>query len=155
MKVTKGKIDFSKYFTTAVVDANAELTEIISKSMMEVIQKSAVGIISEALESEDTYTHFPVVGAKELSGKFDPDYLKWGHEDKDPLAISLVLDLNFSNGDRNPSYDFNLREIVADDIEMCSKDGSFHYGLGLLSAELRKLADEIDAARTASNSFSE
>ena len=67
----------------------------------------------------------------------------------DPLTVYLRVGLE-GDGEK-PTYEFNLRQALADSIETCADDGSFSTGLGRLSVALRALADEIDAARAKSN----
>ncbi len=62
-----------------------------------------------------------------------------------PLDIHIEVD----GEDENPVFEFNLRNILADDIETCAQDGSFAEGLKRISEDLKALSAEIDAALVA------
>ena len=121
-----------------------EAAEGIFRSVEKAIHRAAGEALHYAFESDNSYLYFPV---------------EWGDSDgiggpvvEDPLTIYLRVGLE-GDGEK-PTFEFNLRDALADTIEACKEDGSFSPGLGRLSDALRDLAAYIDAAREKSNANS-
>lgn len=126
-----------------------EALEEVSKTIETGLRKAMEEVLHYAFEDDETYIYFPVEWSKEPGEQHPGTDGLGGPEVADPLTVYLRLGLD-AKGEK-PTYEFNLREALADSIETCAADGSFSAGLGRLSVALRALADEIDAARAKSN----
>jgi hypothetical protein len=139
MKHVKYKIDLTEWVLPSLEDAG--------KALMPYLQTAVEDAIGLALVSEDTTLYFPIEYASGPEDNFDgkgEDGIG-GDDISDPLTVYLCLDLGADW--RQPAYSVNLRDSLLGTIDDCRRDGSYSYGLGRLSASLRELADEIDAAR--------
>ena len=124
-----GKVDLSDWGIRALNDVN----QVIGEALLKAVEEA----LDYAFEDDETYFYFPA---------------EWPRSDgvggpavADPLTIYLRVGLE-GDGEK-PTYRFNLREAVAESMAACREDGSSSTGLGRISAALRELADEIDAAR--------
>lgn len=128
-------------------NSNLEEWSLVSiDALKDVVLKAAGEAVDIAMEDDETYIYFPIEwddgpGA-ESSARSDG---LGGNAVTDPLTVYLTVALD-SEGSA-PTYSFNLRDCLTNSIKACAEDGSFSYGLGVLSAALRDLADEIDSAR--------
>jgi len=141
MKHRKYQPDVSDWGITAL----DELDETITKGLRKALSEA----LTYAFEDDETYIYFPVEWSKEPDEEWPGSDGIGGTEVADPLTVYLRVGLEC--GGEKPTYEFNLREALAETIHDCATDGSFSTGLGRLSVALRALADEIDAAREKSN----
>ena len=141
MKHRKYKPDLS--------DWGIEALEEVGKTIEKRLRKAVAEALHYAFEDDETYIYFPVEWSKEPDEERPGTDGLGGPEVADPLTVYLCVGLN--SGGETPTYEFNLREALADSINVCAEDGHFSAGLGRLSVALRALADEIDAARAKSN----
>lgn len=128
MKHKHGKIDFSDWHLPSLDN----LTSLIDTGIRDVVKE----IFEGAINDDEVYIHFPIVWS-ELDCDEDGH---GGPAVTDPLSIYINF---YEDG---PVFETSLYECLKSDIENCIEDGSFSNGLKLISTELRKLADKIDAA---------
>jgi hypothetical protein len=128
MKHKHGKIDFSDWHLPSLDN----LTSLIDTGIRDVVKE----IFEGAINDDEVYIRFPIVWS-ELDCDEDGH---GGPAVTDPLSIYINF---YEDG---PVFETSLHECLKSDIEDCIEDGSFSNGLKLISTELRKLADKIDAA---------
>lgn len=136
MKHRKHKIDLSDWTLDSV--------EKVSKLFEDAVFKAASEALQLVFEDDETRIFFPVEWSKEPSDSYKGTDGIGGKQVKEPLTVYLQL---ATSEDEPATFEFNLRSAVIDSIETCAEDGSYFTGLGRLSASLKKLAAEIDAAR--------
>jgi hypothetical protein len=118
------------------IDAFENIEQIFRDGLAEVVE--------HAFAEDDTYIYFPVQYSRDPEfGKKGSDGI-FGEEVSDPLTVYLRIALAYD--DDRPTYSFNLRDSIQDELNYCKEDGSYSFGLSRLSKALRGLADEIDAA---------
>lgn len=108
------------------------------------LRKLVAEVLHMAFEDDETYIYFPVDWSKDPEETCPGSDGIGGPEVKDPLTVYLCVGLEGENGEK-PTYEFNLRDVIFETINVCAEDGSFAPGLRRLSASLRALADNIDA----------
>jgi hypothetical protein len=136
MKRIKGEIDLSSWSLGSIDE--------LHKGMEQLLLNATRDVLNIALDGDDSYITFPIEWAGAPGAKYNSD----GHGGPvvtDPLTVYLSTGLGGGEG-CDPIYAFSLREALQSGISNCAEDGSFSHGLSLLSASLRELADEIDAA---------
>jgi|APGre2960657373_1045057.scaffolds.fasta_scaffold118470_2 hypothetical protein len=125
MKHKSGEIDFSEWNLPSLDN----LTSVIDTGVRDVVKEVFGCVIDDDL----TYVSFPITWRPTCDGQ-------GGLAVTDPLTMYIHF---YEDG---PVFETTLYECLEDDIDSCIEDGSFSDGLKLMSAELRKLADKIDAA---------
>lgn len=143
MKHIKFKPDISEW----EIDAITEVTEIIQDGLLKAVSEA----LQSAFEDDETYIYFPIEWINEPGAERTGTDGIGGKPVTDPLTVYLRVGIEGGVDREKPTFEFNLRESLADSIDNCAEDGSFSAGLGRLSESLRALADEIDAARAKSN----
>lgn len=138
-----------KKYTADLSGWNLDAVEEITGKINASIYKAAAEALQYIFDGHQTYIYFPVEWSKEPYEAMPGTDGIGGPEVADPLTVYLRVGMG--SEDAEPTYEFNLREALADSIELCAEDGSFSAGLGRLSVALRALADEIDTARQKSN----
>ena len=136
MKRHSGEIDLSGWSLGSIDE--------LHKGMEQLLLNAARDVLNIALDSDESYLSCPVIWAGKPGDEHSSDG-QGGPAVADPLTLYLCTSLGGSEL-KDPTYTFNLREILQSDIRECARDGSFSHGLSLLGAALRDLADEIDAA---------
>ena len=116
----------------------------VTNAIEKLVAEAAAEMIDIAFRNEGTFAYFPI----EYSTPDNPTRSGIEANVSDPLTIFIRIAAN-SDGEP-PTYEINLRENIQDSIKSCREGGSYSYGLKQLSASLRELADEIDAAITES-----
>lgn len=136
MKRIKGSIDLSGWSLGSIDE--------LHKGMEQLLLNASREVLSTALDSDESYIYFPIEWAGAPGDEYSSDGCG-GPAVADPLTLYLATGLG---GDERhgPIYTLNIREALQGSLSDCAKDGSFSHGLSLLSASLRELADEIDAA---------
>ena len=136
-------------FKTILDDWNLDVLDNHILDIKDVVLKGIAEVIDIILKEGDTYIYFPVQYGEDGSDGLG------GAPVKDPLTIYVRLGV--SEVEENPTFSFNLREALEDEMEdvlrlkkggylkKCLKDGGFK-GLPLISNELKILANEIDEA---------
>lgn len=133
-----------KKYKPDIAEWNMDALEELNKNILKAVNEA----IGYALNDEQTRVYFPVEYSgdpKSEDEESDSDGIGGGNVE-DPLTVYFCIAV-CNNDNEVPTYEFNLRDVLSNSIEDCAKDGSYSFGLGRLSASLRTLADEIDAAR--------
>jgi hypothetical protein len=133
-KKTSGKVDLTEWS----LESLDEFTDAISSKLEEVAKKMAAEALRIALDA--TSDDPPLLYFKSLKG--------YPSGVEDPLVLELTL---WSISDEalageEVNVEFDLREVLAIEVEECAKDGSWSEKLTSISAALKNLAADIDAA---------
>lgn len=122
--------------TPSLKDWNLEAVDEIGKALEGVVLKAAAEALHCAIQDSEMSIYFPA---------------EWGKHDgignKNPDPLDVYLSVGITPDADNPAYySFNLRECLADTLELCAEDGSFSAGLAKISESLKSLATDIDTA---------
>ena len=127
-------------YEVGVPDWDIPAIDALKEEIDQTIRRTVSEILASTLADDDTYVYFPIewaaIGEDGIGGKVP-----------DPLTVYLRVSMPGEETLESPTYEFNLRDVLREDIKECSAGGSYSIGLGMLSAALRDLASEIDAAR--------
>lgn len=113
---------------------NLESIEQANKVLEAIILKAAGEAIDLALRDDETIAFFPLDERRRRATKH-------------PLEVHFVVATNESGRsarNAHPVFKTNLREMLADDIADCARDGSWSRSLQNLSDGLKDLVAEID-----------
>jgi hypothetical protein len=125
MKHKYGEINFLEWNLPSLDN----LTSLIDTGVRDVVKEVFGCVIDDDL----TYVSFPIT--------WQP-----AHDGHSGLAVTDPLTMYIHFYEDGPVFETSLYECLEGEIDSCAEDGSFSDGLKLMSAELRKLADKIDAA---------
>ena len=138
-----------------VFDWGLDSIDKLEKDISTGLKAALAEVIHYAMQEDDTYIYFPAVFIRNNNypdADFEKsDGVRRGHEVEDPLTVYLRVAATYA-GDEQPTYSFNLRDSLQNDIDSCKEDGSYGYGLAKLASALRELADDIDSAVATGNS---
>lgn len=133
-----------------VSDWGIDAIDKLEKDISSGLRAALAEVIHYAMQEDDTYIYFPASYIKDTSDTSGnirrTDGVRMGHEVSDPLTVYLRVAATGASKEQ-PTYSFNLRDALRQDLEYCKNDGSYSYGLGKLAEALRNLADEIDKSR--------
>jgi len=115
---------------------NLETIEQANQALESVILRAAGEAIDLALRDDETIAFFPLYEGRRRAKQH-------------PLEVHFAVALNEAGRSirsAHPVFKTNLREMLADDIAECARDGSWSRSLSLLSEGLKHLAADIDRA---------
>ena len=117
-----------------------EWTEHTDKMMERIFAPMINELVPMLMEQGYTQLYFPWgFWARETNDGVDDGY--GGELPDDPLTMHLGIDTGTS--ENAMVFEFDLRRALAQQMDPVEHSNT--YGLGTIAAELRKLADEIDA----------
>ncbi len=122
------------------------ITEDIMRPLLEQAAKCVVEVMLDSESENAPRLQFPIEWYIEGISKGDHESDALIEGVPDPLRVRVNFPAVSKKGDTGAFIDFNLRDSLAYGMRGAADDGSFGEGLTLLSAALRQLADEIDAA---------